>query len=455
MQVTVEKVSDLERKMTVELPAEQINIEVAKRLQNLTKTAKIDGFRKGKVPVKEVERRYGKAVRQEVLGDMMQRSFFEAVNEKELRPAGMPNIQPKDDVEGASFEFTATFEVYPEIKLPDFSKLKIEKEVASIEDKDIDETLAAIQKQHVEWQEVARASKNGDQVTIDFDGSIDGEKLEKGSAKDFALELGSNSMIPGFEEGIVGAKAGDELTVSPTFPKDYHAKELAGKTVAFAIKVNKVSESKLPTLDDAFAKRLNIKEGTVDSLRQEIRSNMGRELASRMKNKAKQAVMDAVFKAAKVNLPKALVDAEIQQMQQHLLQQLGGKGDIQALTEQSGGIFEEQATRRVTLGLLIGEYIKKQEMKPDADKVKAHIDEMALSYEKPEDVVQWYYGDKDRLAEVQALILEEQVVDNILSQAKVTEKPVKFADVMKQNDQNHGLSHDHDHSNCQDHDHQH
>ncbi len=455
MQVSIETLSTLERRMTVGVPAEKVESMVLSRLEQASKTISLKGFRKGKIPLKVVKNRFGKGVRQEVVGEVMSQSYYEALNQENVKPAGQPRIEAKSLEEGKDLEFVAHFEVYPDITLGNFSSIKIEKKVAKISESDIETMIETLRMQRQTFFEVAKPAQNLDQLDIDFVGIMDGVNFPGGDAKAAKIILGSKTMIPGFEEGIVGAKAGDELTVSPTFPKDYHAKELAGKTVAFAIKVNKVSESKLPTLDDAFAKRLNIKEGTVDSLRQEIRSNMGRELASRMKNKAKQAVMDAVFKAAKVNLPKALVDAEIQQMQQHLLQQLGGKGDIQALTEQSGGIFEEQATRRVTLGLLIGEYIKKQEMKPDADKVKAHIDEMALSYEKPEDVVQWYYGDKDRLAEVQALILEEQVVDNILSQAKVTEKPVKFADVMKQNDQNHGLSHDHDHSNCQDHDHQH
>jgi trigger factor len=435
MQVSVEKVSDLERKLTVQLPSADIDSEVSKRLVELTKTAKIDGFRKGKVPVKEVERRYGDSVRQEVLGEMIQRSFFEAVNEQNLKPAGMPSINSKVAEQGKDFEYEATFEVYPELELPDFAKLNVEKQISEISEEDIQRTIDAVRKQHVEWHEVDRASQNGDQVIIDFDGSIDGEKLDKGDAKEFTLELGSKSMIPGFEDALLGAKAGDELTIHPTFPEDYHAEHLAGKKVDFAIKVHKVNEAKLPELNDEFAKKLNIKEGTAEKLRAEVHKNMQRELEFALMNKLKQHVMDGILEISEVPVPKALIDAEIQKMQQHLMQQLGGKTDIQTFADKSTAIFEEQATRRVKLGLLIGEYIKQNDIKVDEQQVKAHIEKMAEAYEKPDDVVRWYYSDKNRMAEIEAVILEQQVVDKILENAKVTEKSVKFDDVVKQGHQ--------------------
>lgn len=446
MQVSVEKLEGLERKITVELSAEQVDSEVSKRLEKLTQTVKIDGFRKGKVPVKEVERRYGQSVRQEVLGDMMQRSFFEAVNEKDLRPAGMPHISPKPLTKEGKFEFEATFEIYPEIKIPDFSQLNIEKSIAEVAESDIDETLESIRKQQTEWKTVDRACKNGDQVIIDFTGYIDGKLLERGTAKDFALELGANSMIPGFEEGIIGAKAGDKLTISPIFPTDYHAQELAGKKVDFEIVVHQVKEAGLPVVNDEFAKKLKIKEGTVEALRHEIRLNMERELKNTLKNQTKQKVMDAVIEVADVELPKALVDAEIHQMQQHFMKQLGGKGDIQALAEKSNDLFEAQAVRRVKLGLVIGEFIKQKEIKSDAEKVKEHIAGLAAAYEKPQDVIKWYYSDKNNLSEIEALILEDQVVDKILEQATVNEKKVLFKDVMQK-------SHEHIHDENCNHDH--
>lgn len=448
MQVSVEKLQGLERKITVELSAEQVDSEIHKRLEGLTKTVKIDGFRKGKVPIKEVERRYGQSVRQEVLGDMMQRSFFEAVNEKDLKPAGMPHISPKPSSEGEKFAFEATFEVYPDVNIPDFSKLNIEKNTAEVAEGDIDETLDAIRKQQIEWKTVDRASQKGDQVIIDFTGYLDGKLLERGAAQNFALELGANSMIPGFEDGIIGAKAGDKLTISPTFPDDYHAKELAGKKVDFEIVVHQVKEPSLPELNDEFAKKLKIKDGTLEGLRREVRLNMERELHNVLKNQTKQKIMDAVIDVAEVQLPKALIDAEIQQMQQHFLKQLGGKGDIQALAEKSNDLFEAQASRRVTLGLVVGEFIKQQELKSDPEKVKEHIANLAAAYEKPQDVIKWYYSDKNNLAEIEALVLEDQVVDKILEQANVTEKKVLFKDVMQK-------SHAHDHvhdENCN-HDH--
>lgn len=457
MSASVEKISDLERRVTVAIAAEKIESAVDKELNRIAKTAKVDGFRQGKVPKKELERRYGAAVRQDVLNDLMQRSFFEAVNEKELRPAGMPHIEPKVASEDGAFEFTATFEVYPEVTIPDFKKMAIERETSSVADKDIDETLEAIRKQQTTWKAVSRAAKDGDRVTMDFAGKIDGEPLDKGEAKDFELVLGSKSMIPGFEEGIVGAKAGDKITIHPTFPKDYYAEHLAGKPVEFAITVHEVAEPQLPELTDEFAKTLGIKEGGMAKLREEIRRNMERELDFRIKSRVKKEVMDALFNAADVKLPKALVDSEIQQLQQQLMQQLGGKGDIQAFAEKSGDLFEEQAKRRVTLGLIVGEIIKQHELKPDAAQVKAHLEAIAAAYEQPSDVVKWYMQDKNRLAEIEAVILEQQVVDKILADAKVTDKTVAFAEMMRDPNQahaghHHHSDHDHDHSQC-DHDH--
>jgi len=351
----------------------------------------------------------------------------------------MPRISPKPSTQGSKFEFEATFEVYPEIKIPDFTQLKIEKDMSEISESDVDDTLEAIRKQQTEWKAVERASQNGDQVVIDFTGYIDGKPLERGEGKRFTLELGSHSMIPGFEEGIVGSKAGDKFTIHPTFPNDYHATELAAKTVDFEIVVHQVNEAVLPELNDAFAKKLNVKEGTLESLRREIRLNMERELKHVLKNQTKQKVMDAVIDIAEVQLPKALVDAEIHQMQERFTQQLGGKGDIQALVEKGGDLFEAQASRRVTLGLVISEFIKQEKLTSDPEKVKAHINELAAAYQKPQDVVKWYYSDNKHLAEIEALVLEDQVVDKILEKANITEKKVLFKDVMQKN---HGHVHD-------------
>lgn len=432
MQVSVEKISDLERKMTVELPATEIDQEVNQRLEKLTRTVKLDGFRPGKAPLKEVKRRYEQSVRQEVLGEVMQRSFVKAMNEHELRPAGMPHIHPKVAEEGKGLSFEATFEVYPEITLPDLKQVKVEKPVVTLEDAHVQETIEAIRKQNTNWVMVDRASQHGDQVLIDFFGTLDGKPLERGESKGFVLELGSNSMIPGFEDGILGKKAGDEFVISPSFPEDYHAKELAGKVVDFKINVQRVNEPKLPDLDEAFAKKLKIKGNSIDALHEEVRRNMARELKNTLNNQTKHKVMDALLAVTNIPVPKALIDTEIENMQKNFLQQFGSQGDIKDLIgDKNRDLFEEQSVRRVKLGLLLSEFVKQRDLKVDQNRVRQHIEDMASAYEKPEDVIKWYYNDKARLSEVEALILEDQVVDAILAEAEVTEKVLEFSEVMK------------------------
>tara|TARA_R110000868_G_scaffold8205_3_gene42640 strand:- start:230940 stop:232244 length:1305 start_codon:yes stop_codon:yes gene_type:complete len=429
MQVSVEKLEGLERSLTIEVPVEQIEDECAKRLKNLSSRVKIDGFRPGKVPAHVIKQRYGDSVHQEVIGEIMQQNFYKAVVEKELKPAGPPTLDLVSSDQGKPLTFKAKFEVYPDVELKPFDKLKIEKTTSELTDADLDKTLDAIRNQHAEWVAVDRAAKDADQVKIDFKGVLDGEPLPGGDAEDFDLIIGSNSMIPGFEDGMLKHKAGDTFKIKPKFPDDYHAKELAGKTVEFTITLKAVNEPKLPELDEAFAKKLGV-EGGIEKLREEIKQNMQRELDNAIKTQSKLSVMDALFEANKIDVPTALIDGEIKQMQEQMAKQYGGQVDINMLMDKSSGEMEEQAKRRVSLGLLLAEIVKKDDMKPDTDKVKAEIEKMAAAYEKPEEVVSWYYGDKQRLGQVEAMVLEEQVIDKILADAKVKEISKKFDDII-------------------------
>ncbi len=433
MQVSVESTSTLGRRMTLEVPSERIEKTITERLINLSKKAKLSGFRPGKAPLKIIEQQYGETVRDEVLHDLMQTALYEALVKEKINPVGAPHIHHDHDnhpQKGEPLKYSVDFEVLPEIEIPDFSSLKIERLASEVTEADVEKTLETIRKQHIKWEPVSRAAATGDQVEIDFDGSIAGEVLKNGSSKNFKLELGSNSMIPGFETGLVGVTPGQDLTIQATFPVDYNVAELAGKTADFKIHVHAVNAAVLPAIDDEFAKLFGIKDG-LQALKTEIRKNMERELAQVLKNKVKQQIMEALYAQHKFDLPKVLVDQEVQHLQQQMHERLGGKVDFKLIAEHSRGEFEEQARRRAALGLLLAEIIKKFEIKPDAEKVRLHIESMAAAYEKPAEVVTWLYQDKQRFAEVEAIILEEQVVEKILAAAKVTDKNVDFSELMQ------------------------
>ena len=432
MQVSIETTSGLERRLTVGVPADQVESEVAKRLQEASKTVRINGFRKGKVPLKVVKQRYGAGVRQEVVGEVINRSFFEAVQKEDIKPAGQPSIEATELSEGKDLEFVATFEVYPTIELTDLAKVKITRYNASVVDKDVDNMIEVLRKQQASWSEVDRAAASGDKVVIDFVGTRDGEAFEGGSAEAQELLLGSGSMIPGFEDGLVGVKPGKKKKLKLTFPDDYQAADLQGATVEFAVTVNKVLESELPELNDELFTKFGVEEGGEAKFREEVQANMKRELGNAAKANVKKQVMDNLIEDHKIDLPKPLVVNEVTVLRNQMMQQFGGdaaKFDAKALLPDS--MFEEEAARRVALGLLVGEVIKTAELKADADKVRAMVEEAASTYQSPEEVINYYYGNEQLLQGVESAVLEDQVVEHILAIAKVTEKDSSYDDLIK------------------------
>lgn len=431
MQISVSKQGKLGRKMTVEVPESRIEEQQQQKFKKLAKTVKMDGFRKGKVPMKVIIERYGQQVRQEILGDLIQSSLIEALTKEKLNPAGMPSIVDTKFEEGSPLTYVAEFEIYPKIDVKPFDKLKIEKLTAEIQDEDVAETLENIRGQYKEWNEAKRAAKDNDQVDINFVGSIDSEEFDGGKADNFKLELGTKKMIPGFEEGIVGMSAGEEKTIDVTFPENYGQESLAGKTAQFKIFVNKVEEPSLPEVNDAFVEKLGIKEGGVDKLKQEIRKNMQRELDNALKNDIKNKVMDVLVESNKVEIPRALIDNEIANMQKQAEQMYGKHMALDGVMDKSNDVFEKEANRRVSLGLIVSEIIKKNNIQTDSAKVRETIEDIAEAYEKPQEVVAMYYNDKQRLANMESIVLEDMVVEKILESAKVTEKQTSFSDIVK------------------------
>lgn len=432
MQVSIQTTSGLERKLTVGIPAERVDTEVNARLKKAVGNVKLDGFRPGKVPMKVMKQRFGAGVRQEVLQEVMNQSFSEAIVQENLKPAGMPQIEPKNIAVGSDVEYVATFEVFPEIELKDYSSMTVEKPVADVEEADIDTMVKTLLTQQAEWTQLDRAAAADDQVNIDYLGTKDGEPFDGGAAEGSDLVLGSNSMIPGFEDGIIGLSAGEKKTLSLTFPEDYQAEELKGAAVEFAITVNTVSEKQEPELNDEFFEKFGVKEGGEEQFRKDVSANMHRELENAIKGKIKSQVMDALVSAHDdLQLPQALLKQEITALKQQMVQQFGGAAeslDIDSLLPDD--MFTEQAERRVRLGLVLNEYIGKNELKADADKVKETIEGFASTYEDPQEVVNYYYGNEQQLQEVQSMVLEDTVVENLISQAAVTEKTCSYQEVM-------------------------
>ena len=428
MQVSVETTNGLERRMKVIVPKENVDVEIEKRLKELAGRVKLDGFRPGKVPFSVVRKKFAGSVGEEVMGEVMQRSFYEAITQEKLRPAGMPLIEPGDATE--NFEFTATFEVYPEFELKGLDKIKIERPVVEIGDADIDKMLETIRKQRKTWQVVDRAAKEGDQVTIDFVGTIDGEEFKGGTGQQVPVELGSKRMIAGFEEQLVGAKAGQELTLDVTFPEDYHAKDLAGKPVSFATTVSTVEESVLPELTDEFAVEFGVKDGGLDTLKQQVRENMEREAEQTVSSRIREQVFEGLMGLKLLEVPKALVDSEIEvlvKQRQEAMQQYAGAGQVQDVDPAQ---FETQAQRRVSLGLILSEVIQKNSITVPPARLREAVEKLAASYERPEEVVKYYYGEKERLKELENMTLEEMAVEHVVSQAKVSDKKTPFDALM-------------------------
>jgi trigger factor len=422
MQVSVEAGEGLERRMTVELPAEQIEEAVTQRLKQIGKSAKIDGFRPGKVPMNMLRRRYGGQVLQEVYGQMIESSYQEAVQQQNLHPAGMPKIEPKV-TEGANvFSYIATLEVMPEITL---AKLEgtLKRPQAEVTDQDVEEMLDKLRKQRATWNAVDRSAVEGDQVKISFQGLMEGEAFEGGSAQDVPLVLGSKRMIEGFEAGLVGIVKEEKRTLELKFPEDYRVEELAGKPVTFEVEVSEVAEQVLPEVDDAFAKEFGTYEG-VEKLRSDIRQNMQREMKQRIWTKLKNQAMDLLYNSNQITIPSALVKEEIDALRKQTRGQLqAGSGSI----ELPDNLFEEQAKRRVTLGLVIGEIIKQHQIELDRARVRSTIEEFAASYEDSDEVIKHYLANRNQMAAIENVVLEDQVVDWVLAQVEVSDEQSSFA----------------------------
>ena len=430
LQVSVETTQGLERKMTVAVPSEKVDSAVNTRLQEAARNVKLNGFRKGKVPYKVIKSKFGAGVRQEVVGEMMSQSYYEAIDQESLKPAGQPNIDPKNLDEGQDLEFVATFQVYPEITLPDLSTIKAERLGADISEADIDEMIQTLRKQKQSWEVCDRAAATEDMVNINYVGRRDGEDFEGGSAQGTNLVLGSERMIPGFESGIEGKSADDAFTLDLSFPEEYHNKELAGAEVAFEITLNSVSEQVMPVVDEEFYKSFGVEEGGNDAFREEVTNNMRRELKTASRNKLKNKIMDCLVEAVVAEIPDALVGGEIEQLRQQAMQQFGGGQNIDPnmLPDE---LFKEQAARRVLLGLVLGEVIQQQELKADPTKVRESIEELASTYESPDEVINWYYGNQEQLATIESSVLEDQVFDYVIEQSAVSDKLVSYQEVIQ------------------------
>jgi len=430
MQVSIETTQGLERKMTIAVPSERVDTAVNSRLQEAAKSVNLKGFRKGKVPFKVVKNRFGEGVRQEVVGELMSQTYYEAIHQEKLKPAGQPRIEGAKFDEGADLEFTAIFEVYPEVALPDFSQIKTERITAEVNEADIDEMIQTLRQQRQSWEVVERAAADKDMVNIDFIGRLDGVEFEGGKAQGSKLVLGSERMIPGFEAGIIGKSAGETFTLDLAFPEDYHNKELAGKQVQFELTLNSVSAQVLPAIDDEFFKSFGVDEGGEPAFREEVANNMKRELKTASRNKLKNKIMDALIKLIDIPIPQALIAGEIEQLRNQAMQQFGGgqKIDPSMLPDD---LFSDQAKRRVALGLVLGEVIQDQGLKADPAKVRTSVEELAATYESPDEVINWYYGNKEQLASIEGAVIEDQVFDYIISQAQVSDKLVGYQDAIK------------------------
>ncbi|UHD15334.1 trigger factor [Thiocapsa bogorovii] len=422
MQVSVETGEGLERRMKIDLPFEEIEAEVEKRLQKLARSARLPGFRPGKVPMKVLRKRYGNAVNQEVFGEFVESSFSEALMQQSLRPAGMPRIEPEIDPVEQRFGYTAIFEVLPQVEIASLAGRVVKSPVAEVTEGDIDAMVERLRRQHATRAPVDRPAATGDLLTISFKGTIEGEPFEGGSASGVKLELGTGRMIPGFEEGLIGASAGEERTLDLVFPDPYQAEHLAGKPVRFEVTVEGVEESVLPEVDATFIEAFGVADGDIARFREDVRQNMEREMKQRLDARRKDAVMDLLLAAHDIELPGALVQEEIGAMKGQMLETLGSK-DV-ALPD---GLFDDAAKRRVALGLIIGEIVKRQGLRPDAQRVRAAVEENASTYEHPQAVVDYFYSDPKHLASVESLVLEGQVVDWVLGQVEVEEEALTFA----------------------------
>ena len=435
MAVNVETLDKLERKITLTLPVNVIQSEVDSRLKRLARTVKMDGFRPGKVPMNVVAQRYGYSVHYEVMNDKVGEAFAQAANEAKLRVAGQPRITEKEQSPEGELAFDAIFEVFPEVKIADLSTAEVERLKADVTDSAIDKTVDILRKQRRTFALRAQdaAAQEGDRVAVDFEGKIDGESFQGGKAEDFQFMVGDGQMLKEFEQAVRGMKVGESKTFPLAFPADYHGKEVAGKQADFMVTVKKIEAANLPEVNEALAKSLGIADATVEGLRADIKKNLEREVKFRLLAKNKQAVMDALVAKAELDLPKSSVQAEVDRMIEGARADLKQRGikdaDKAPIPEE---MFRPQAERRVRLGLVVAELVRSSELHAKPEQIKTHVEELAASYEKPEDVVRWYYGDNRRLAEVEAIVIENNVTEFVLGKAKVSDKSISFEELMGQ-----------------------
>jgi trigger factor len=432
---TVETLEKLERKMTLSLPVDVIRGEVDARLKKLARTVKMDGFRPGKVPMSVVANRYGYSVQYEVVNDKVGEAFFNAANEANLRVAGQPSISEKEGAPEGELAFDAVFEVFPEVTIGDLADAEVERVSAEVDEAAVDKTVDILRKQRRTFAQrpADAAVEDGDRVTVDFEGKIDGEPFEGGKAEDFPFMVGEGQMLKEFEDAVRGMKVGESKTFPLAFPADYHGKDVAGKSADFLVTVKKVEQGVLPEVDEALAKSLGIAEGTVEALRADIRKNLEREVKFRVLARNKQAVMDALLTKAEFDLPKASVQQEIRRLADGMRADFAQRGmkDAEKL-QLPDEMFRENAERRVRLGLAVAELVKANNLQATPDQLKAYVEELAASYERPEEVVRWYYADANRLADAEAAVLENNVTEFVMGKAKVTDRSLGFDELMQQ-----------------------
>ena len=425
---TIETTQGLERRVSITIPADSVKSAVREELKRVAKNARVDGFRKGKVPPQIIEQRFGASVRNDVLNDLLPRHFFDLMFQEKVNLAGRPTFAVDSYEEGKDLQFTATFEVYPEVKLQGLENIKVEKPTVEITEADIDKMVDVLRKQQATWAETQDAAKAEDRVTLDFSGSIDGEEFEGGKASDFVLLMEQGRMIPGFEEGIVGHKAGEQFDINVTFPAEYHSENLKGKAAKFAVTLKKVEVMVLPELTDEFVSKFGPNSKTVADLRVEIKKNMERELKNALVSRVKNQVIDGLIEQNPLEVPAAAIEQEIEVLRNQAAQRFGG--NAQQAAQLPRELFEEQAKRRVQVGLLFSEVIASNELKADEARVKAMIEDIASAYEQPAEVIEYYNKNKELMNNIRNVVLEEQAVDAVLAKAQVTEKASSFDEIM-------------------------
>ncbi len=430
MQVSIESLEGLERRMTVQVPTDIVKSGVEKKLNDLRKTIKIDGFRPGKVPLKVVQQKFGGHVRQEVIDDVIESSYREALAQENVRPAGMPSIETIESEDKDNMSYTAVFEIYPEIEEIKLDVIEVEKPVVEITDDDLETVIQKLREQRKNWSEVSRAAGKGDQVLVDFEGRIDGEVFEGGTGKEMAVEISSGAMLPEFEAGLEGISSGEEKVVMVKFPDDYHGKDVAGKTAEFSLRATRVSEGLLPEVDQEFARAYGIEDGDLEKLRVDVRTNMDKELSQKLKSNVKNAVMEGLLEKNMVIAPSALVAEEVKSLKQQSIQRMGQDPTTFDADSLPDDLFEQEADKRVRLGLLVGEVIKTENITLDNSLFESTLTEMTASYEQPDQVLEFYRQNQEARKGLESMVLEDQVVSHILDKAKVTEKQSSFEEIM-------------------------